>query len=66
VQEELSKRKIEFNDDILNEVCIDKAYELLPTQREINEKEFESLLEQIQERTKEKYGKQTADAKSPN
>lgn len=54
-EEELAKRKIEFDDSILNEVCAEKANELLPHERDINEEEFSALLEKIKTKTEEKY-----------
>jgi hypothetical protein len=58
VEQELAKRKIKFDEDVLNEVCIEKANELLPIERDIGSDELAGLIEKIAFKTKEKYAKQ--------
>lgn len=63
-EEELARQKIEFDDGILNEVCVEKANELLPHERDIDEEDFWALLDKIKTKTKEKYAKQRERDKS--
>jgi hypothetical protein len=57
VEEELKRRSIQIDDAILNQVCADKAAELLPPDRDITPEELEKLVEAVRARTKEKYAK---------
>lgn len=59
VEEELKRRSIQIDDDILNQVCADKAAELLPPDREITPEELVKLVEDVTARTKEKYAKRS-------
>jgi hypothetical protein len=54
-EEELKKRNIRIDDDVLNQVCADKAAELLPPDRDITPEELAQLVADAAERTKEKY-----------
>jgi hypothetical protein len=59
VEEELKRRGIQIDDDILNQVCVDKAAELLPPDRDITPEELLKLVEDVTARTKEKYAKRS-------
>lgn len=56
-EEELKKRNIKIDDDILNQVCADKAAELLPPDRDITPEELAKLVEDVTARSKEKQAK---------
>jgi len=58
-EEELKRRSIQIDDDILNQACADKAAELLPPDRDITPEELVKLVEDITVRTKEKYAKRS-------
>ncbi len=58
VERELARKKIKFDDGVLNEVCIEKANELVPTDRVIDSNELDELIDEVAARTKEKYAKQ--------
>ena len=57
VEQELRKQNLDFDDDILNEVCIDKAKELLSVKQDIDSDELARLIERVSSKTKEKYAK---------
>jgi hypothetical protein len=59
VEQEFARRKVKFDEDVLNEVCIEKANELLPFERDIDSSELAELIEKIALETKEKYAKQS-------
>jgi hypothetical protein len=58
-EEELKKRNIKIDDDVLNQVCADKAAELLPPDRDITPEELVKLVEDVTARTKEKQAKRS-------
>jgi hypothetical protein len=54
-EEELMNRNIRIDGDVLNQVCADKAAELLPSDRDITPEELAQLVKDIAERAKEKH-----------
>lgn len=57
VEVELQRRRLQFDEGILNEVCADKASQLRSNKREMTAKELAKLVEEIANKTKEKYAK---------
>lgn len=58
VEKELHKRRLQVDEDILNEVCADKASQLRSSKREMTPEELAKLVEEVANRTKEKYARQ--------
>jgi hypothetical protein len=58
VEGELKKRRLEFDEDILNEVCADKASQLRSSKREMSPEELAKLVEDVAKKTKEKYARE--------
>lgn len=59
IEEELKKRNITIDDDVLNQVCADKAAELLPPDRDITSEELVKLVEDIATSTNQKHAKKS-------
>ena len=57
-QEELEKSNFEVDEEILNEVSVRKANEILLSEEDVTIKDIEMLLQKIRTKTVEKYKKQ--------